>query len=62
MTGQGTPERHPDPDLHTAVQEAHVAVQRAQRLAYERPARLRTRLALNRAQTALIKLLVHGTR
>lgn len=43
------------------VEEAHRAVQAAQRLAYERdtPSPLRIRLPLNRAQDILIKLLIH---
>lgn len=47
--------------LANLVSKAHRAVQDAQRIAYEPDSKvsLRTRLALNKAQNILIKLLVH---
>lgn len=51
--------------IRSQVEIAHMAVQRAQKLAYASDwgvgplAPLRVRLALNRAQSTLIKLLVH---
>lgn len=48
--------------LYTEIQTAHRHVQRAQDIAYGSlgwKAPLRTRLALNRAQTILIRLAVH---
>jgi hypothetical protein len=41
------------------VELAHREVQSAQRIAYADPAPRRVRLALNRAQDTLIRLLIH---
>jgi hypothetical protein len=49
--------------IRAHIEIAHREVQAAQRLAYKKPtASLGIRLALNRAQNTLIKLIVHGLR